>query len=154
MPNLLEYTSAFQRWMNQFNQVQATEETLLDYSYANARIDQLILALDILWPKFVRKEQYILREDAIPPNWALFKQQAAEADWSVRNVEYVINHLRLSERFMNDPDIDHIEPQLLSNLAHAIVELWRARLLNLFPNESFHVGVEDGDSDPEIYVYR
>ena len=155
--DLLKTTPSLQQWVSEHRQIGVTEDTedlAWDYLYANLRVDKFLLVLDVVWPNFIRKEQYILRESAIPTDWDNFKEEALRANWNSSGIEYVVNHLRVADLFINDPDVDLVTGETLAAIADVIVELWRHRLQSLFPEESFLVDIEDRDIDPEVYAYR
>ncbi len=155
MNNLILQTPAFQRWRGKSTSASlAEEDEVLSYIDANFRLTHLLFAVDILWPEFVEVEQYILRRQAIPTDWERFKREASAANWSDREVEYVINHTHISDLFLNDPDIDEVDTLVLDEIAKVVAELWRCRLKNLFPLKEFSVGVEEGEVDPEVFAYR
>jgi hypothetical protein len=79
--------------------------------------------------------------------------QAQEAKWSPSDIEYMINHLHVSDLFLNDPDRDEIDSTVFVFLARSISDLWRCRLESLYPKKNFVIGVANIETDPEVYVY-
>jgi len=144
-------TPAYQIWCKS---MPADQCDVLSYTSYLARVDQFICYIDIMWPEFIEKEGLILRSTSIPEDWDSFVQQAKDANWSERDVEYIINHLHITDLFINDPDRDGIDSEVYRFLADLVTHFWTYRLKELFPEKQFEVGIADRDISPEVYAFQ
>lgn len=147
----LTLTPAYQRWCAH---APLESRNVASYMAYLARVDHLLCYLTIFYPTFVIVDDLILRADAVPDNWDEFMRQARVARWLPREIEYVINHLHVTDIFLNDPDRDAIPIEVYGFLADVIADLWRKRLQDAFPQRRFEVGVADRDASPEVYAVQ
>jgi hypothetical protein len=148
----LKLIPAFQRWKNGVPNDQ--KDDWQSYWAYIGRIDTAICLLDILWPEFVQKEGLFLRRSALPYDWEQFIQQAQRANWSPSEIEYVINHVHITDLFLNDPDRDQIDPRVFRFLAEEIASMWKCKLNLLFPTEQFIVEAKTEQDESEVYVCK
>jgi hypothetical protein len=152
--NMLQYfklTPAFQRWNDKVPVTQVDD--WIGYRAYTARVDQALCFIDRLWPEFVEVEGLVLRKNAIPKDWNEYVRQAREKNLTSRNIEYLINHLHVSDMFLNDPDRDNVNGVVYTFLANTMADMWRSRLTESFPHKRFSVGVDFEQVDPEVYAY-
>lgn len=151
MLNYLSLTPAFRRW-NKGGRVEDSGKWA-SYQVYSTRVDQMLCYIDLLWPEFIETDDLILRKGAIPEDWARFIEAARTANWSLSDIEYVVNHLHLSDVFLNDPDRDSIDMTVYTFLAQTISDTWKSRLNTLFPKREFVVEVNQEDGIPEVFAY-
>lgn len=152
--NMLQYlklTPAFQRW-NEKLPVSHLDDWE-GYQAYTARVDQALCLIDWLWPEFVEVEGLVLRKKAMPKDWNEYVRQAREDNWTSHNIEYIVNHLHVSDIFWNDPDRQNISGEVYVFLAEVIADMWRCRLTELFPHKKFSVGVDFEQVGPEVHAY-
>ncbi len=151
MLQYLKLTPAYQRWNDK---VPVTEvDDWESYQAYTARVDQALCLIDWLWPEFVEVDGLVLRKKAMPKDWNEYLRQASEKDLPSRNIEYLINHLHVSDIFWNDPDRQNISGDVYAFLANTMADMWRSRLTELFPHKKFSVGIDFEQVDPEVYAY-
>lgn len=148
MLNKLALIPRYQQWQH-INQI----TDIYFYRNIHLRVEQMLFCLSFISPKFLEYEGLILREEVIPENWIDFKQQAQNNQWKKSDVEYVLNHLHISDIFLNDPDRDKIPLSVYLEIAQAICLLWQYSLKKMFPNKAFVVEVAQEDDDPEVFFY-
>jgi hypothetical protein len=151
MEQYLALTPAYQRWC-----ASAAPEAcnITSYTAYLARVDQMLCYIALLYPTFVLQDDLVLRADQIPDDWETFVRQAQEARWSHQDIEYIVNHLHITDLFLNDPDRDAIPLTVYNILADVIADLWRKRLHDTFPQRHFDVGVTNRDTSPEVYAVQ
>ncbi len=147
----LALTPAYQRWCSN---VSPEACNIASYTTYLARVDHMLCYLAILYPTFVLRDEMVLRADQIPNDWETFVQQAQEARWSPRDIEYVVNHLQVMGLFLNFPDLAAIPLEVCNFLADVIADTWRKRLHDIFPQRHFDVGVTNRDTSPEVYAIQ
>jgi hypothetical protein len=106
------------------------------YEHINARISTIMYALGLLWPNFVEHDNLLLRDTKgrSAEEWDTFLQQFRELSWTNAQIEYVVNHLHLSQdTFTADPDREKIDNSVWLPLAHTVAAIWQCRLNELFP---------------------
>lgn len=139
----------FEPWM----QGSSLEDAQDSFCYFNHRVANVLCAVAIFWPKFVIKDGLLLRQDAIPQDWDDFMADATRANWSSSQIEYVLNHIHLSDLFLSDPNYRHIDVDTFDFLASTIAEMWKYRLQSLYPDTPVVVEVNEQGVDPEVGVY-
>ena len=149
MLQYLKLTPAYQKWCKQ---VSSDARDMVSYTAYLARVDHLLCYMSILYPTFVNKDDFVFRKDSIPNDWDGFMNQARAGKWSKREIEYMVNHLHVTDLFINDPDVDNIQLEVYQFLADTVADLWQKRLEETFPDRRFEVGIAERDSDPEVYV--
>ncbi len=150
MVNHLQKTPAFQRWSG--STPGESQNDWQSYQAFIMRMDLLLCAADLLWPEFILKDNLILRKSRLPDEWDKFVAQAKEANWLEADMEYMINHIHISDIILNDPDREQIALDTLIYFANILSEIWGCRLKMLFPDKSFVVQINT-DEDPEVSVY-
>ncbi len=123
------------------------------YEHINARMSTMMYALDLLWPNFVEHDDLLLRDTSSrsPEEWNTFLQQFRALNWTNAQIEYVINHVHLSQdTFTADPDWTKIDNAVWLPLAHTIADIWRCRLKELFLGR--HVVVRVDEEELTIYA--
>jgi hypothetical protein len=142
---------AFQHWNN--NAPISQRDDWKSYQAFRARVDQLLCFIDILWPEFIERNNFILRRGNVPKDWEQFIRKAQESNWSHLDIEYTINHVHINDLFINDPDLNQIGDDVYGFLADTIANMWRCRLKELYPEKQFVVGVNGEKFDLEVYAY-
>lgn len=150
---LLENLPAFQRWYVERKSHESLDESLRIYRSFYAQFDQMIYFLDIFWPNFFEVNGVILREGNIPDNLQEVIKSMTSEGRPLASVEYLYNHLHVTDVCFNDPDYDAIEQSTLIEIAKTIEEMWRCRLKSLFPEKDFIVGIGNEDAEVEVYAY-
>jgi len=113
----------------------------------------MMYTLTILWPDFVGYDGLLLRDATgkSPEDWNAYLQQFRALNWTNAQIEYVINHIHLSQdRFMADPGWSKIDNTVWLPLAYTVADMWRCRLKGLFPDRRCVVRV--GEKELEIYA--
>jgi hypothetical protein len=153
MLHYLEKTPAFHAFIRELELVSENPEgNWAMYQYYSARVDQVICLASFMWPEFTEREGLILRKPHI--DWEQMIQEAKKANWSKMQTEYVFNHLHLYDIFSQDPDKSQVDNEVFTALAYVIADTWRCRLKELFPDRVFAVGVDNEETDPEVYAYE
>jgi hypothetical protein len=151
MSHYLAMTPAYQRWCAN---VPPDSCDVASYTAYVARVDHMLCYINILYPTFVRRGDLVLRSEGIPDDWSDFMRQAQEAQWSGSDIEYVINHVHITDLFLNDPDRDAIQIEVYGFLADMIADLWQKRLQDTFPDRQFDVSVTNRDISPKVYAVQ
>jgi hypothetical protein len=151
MLDLLEFTPAFQQW--NATSGTADQESWGNYQAYIMRVDLALCMIDVLWPDFIVRENLILREANIPQDWEKFVSEARSANWTSSDIEYVVNHIHVSDLFLNDPDRDRVDLKVYQYIANVIAEMWKCRLHILYPDRQFSVTVNDYEIAPEVSAY-
>ncbi len=124
------------------------------YEHINARIVRFMYSLPLIWPDFVEHDGLLLRDTSgkSPEQWGEYLQQFKAVQWSDSQIEYVVNHIHLSQTmFTADPLWNTLDPSIWSSLANIIADMWWCRLHSLFPQRNCAVNVDTEES--VIYAY-
>lgn len=157
MASLLKYlwlTPAFQRWIAPWkeNPPPNLEEM---YRSHTARADQFLCVLAVAWPEFIEKEGMILRKLPFMDDeeqWQERMRDFRAAGYADTQIEYVLNHIHISDAILNDPDRDTLDLDVYLTIADTMAEMWRYKLAAMYPDKKFEVGVGNREDDPEVYA--
>lgn len=106
----------------------------------------------LFWPDFVWVDEMLLRSDAIEDESDVDRARQALQQWNgdLGKTESSFNRLEIPSGIfgkMAGESSDAIDEQL----AQTLVEMWKARLSQVFPDRKFSVTVEQ-ESDGEVSV--
>ena len=122
------------------------------YEQINARMSTMMYALDLLWPNFIEHDGLLLRDATgkSSGDWDTYLEQFRTLNWTNDQIEYVVNHVHLPDRFMADPNWGKIDNTVWLLLAHTVADIWRCRLKQLFLDRQVVVRV--GEEELTIYA--
>lgn len=149
---LLEKLPSYTDWNK--NNLHGQEGNLQAYIEYSIKVNSAVISAAVFWPDITEIDGYILRSNAIPPDWQLFLKKAKAASWSKADIEYIINKLNILDLFINDASRDDIGDSIYISLAEIIEEMWRCKLSKGFPNINFQLGINNKQIDPEIYFFQ
>jgi hypothetical protein len=107
------------------------------WSYLNLRGDFDLAAAftKLFWPDFVEVDGCVLLQRSYSP--ATFAQWMEKLGGDRREVESVMNHVHISDLFLNPSrDVEYSEA-LFEFLAHALMRGWKSALRDAFPDKHF-----------------
>lgn len=142
----LEESESYKAW----HAVDPTKNGWRSYQAHLARVDEAIYLAAYFWPDFVEREGMILRRDAMPSEVEGYLKSFVGR--SKAQIEYIVNHLHVSDIFPNDPRRDIYTNKVYIHIAEIIAQMWRSRLAEIFPNRNIVVQVANRESDPEVYA--
>lgn len=130
------------------------KDAIENYISFNFKIAHLIMTIDLIDPKFIEKDNMVLRIKNLPENIDDYLNDLKEKQaWSPRQIEYAVNHLHLEDYFFNDEDLKDYPANVIEELATFIAKIWENKLKTDFPEKRFKVGT-DFSTGWEVYSYQ
>jgi hypothetical protein len=144
----LENTAGYRAW----NAVDPDKNDWISYQAHLARADHAIYLAEFFWPTFEDNNGLLLRRNPFSRGSKFDPNKYSSL--TDAQIEYIVNHLHVSDLFWSDPERGKYDPSVYMHLANVMAQMWRARLAVLFPNLSVVVAVANVESDPEVYAQK
>lgn len=144
----LENTAGYHAWHG----ADPINNDWISYQAHLARADHAIYMAEFFWPTFEERDGLLLRRTPFSKDRVLDMSKYAGSSES--QIEYMINHLHISDLFWGDPERARYDRSVYVYLARIMADMWRARLTAQFPNQQVVVDVVNLETDPEVYAQK
>ncbi len=133
------------QWLRDINGRNITPLSYISHKYD---LQQVLLLSSLFSPDFVEYKasvfiKYQFSQDGVD-DWE------RRLDGKMSEVQKVMNHLHISQLFVNDDPNEDINFELLKMLCDIIAACWRGALLSAYPDRNFSVEAfyDNDDFDP------
>ena len=142
--------------VSELTKLYSSEDTsnfnVFDFTYAFGSVLEAMSYAKLFWPDYVQVDGAILRSDIVDDDVDVSKvrQALCESNFDLQRTECSFNRLYIPEDIFGaraGESSDEIDVQF----AHVLVEMWEARLKQMYPQYQFSVDL-DSDSDGAMSI--